>query len=296
MIDVSIIIPCKNEVNNLKSTVDSIINSKNSLSFEIIVVDDASIDLSTEFLKADLNKDIYKDIILVTTNNVGCAGAKNAGAKVAKGKYLFFCDAHIKVSNGWLDGLVNTLENTGAHLVAPCIVDMSNGLAAGYGMTWDDQLRAKWLINKPNTITEIPLACGCAFGIAKEVFEKINGFDHFYQIYGNEDFEICLKVWLYGYRVVVNPDIKIRHLFRKKHPYQVTTANVTFNTLCLAYSHFEKERLIKVIQIVKNDYFFSTAAADIRSSSDLILKQREKYFKERMYNDDFFFRKFNIHF
>lgn len=295
-IEVSIIIPCKNEVNNLKSTVDSIINSKNSLSFEIIVVDDASIDLSTEFLNSDLNKETYKDVILMKTSNVGCAGAKNAGAKSARGKYLFFCDAHIKVSNRWIDNLVNTLENTDAQLVAPCIVDMSTTSAAGYGMIWDDQLRARWLINKPNTISEIPLACGCAFGITKEAFERINGFDHFYQIYGNEDFEICLKGWLYGYRVVINPEVKVRHLFRKKHPYQVTTANVTFNTLCLAYSHFKKERLIKTINIVKNDYFFSKAANDISINAESILRQREKYFKERKYSDDFFFRKFNIPF
>lgn len=90
LIDVSIIIPCKNEVNNLKSTVDSIMESKNVLRSEIIVVDDASIDLSTEFLSSDLYKDTYKDIILLKTNNVGVAKAKNIGGKIAKGKYLFF--------------------------------------------------------------------------------------------------------------------------------------------------------------------------------------------------------------
>lgn len=295
-VDVSIIIPCKNEVDNLKSTVDSIMNSKNSLSFEIIVVDDASTDLSTEFLKFDISKDIYRDIILLTTNNVGCAGAKNVGVKAAKGKYLFFCDAHIKVPDKWLDTLVDALKNENAHIVAPSIVSMTNTSAAGYGMTWDEQFSARWLTNKPSGITEIPLACGCTFGITKEVFKKINGFDHFYQIYGNEDFEICLKAWLYGYTVVVNPDVKVQHLFRTKHPYQVTTANVTFNTLCLAYSHFRKERLIKTIEILKSDYFFSTAIEDIKSNAELILKQREKYFKERVYNDDFFFKKFNINF
>lgn len=294
LIDVSVIIPCKNEVNNLKSTVDSIMNSKNSLSFEIIVVDDASMDLSTEFLSSDLNKNIYKDIVLVKTNNVGAAEARNIGGKAAKGKYLFFCDAHVKVPDGWLDSLVNTLKDCNADLVAPCIVDMSNITSAGYGQTWDNQLKITWLTSNPGNIVEIPIACGCAFGITKEAFEKIGGFDHFFQVWGKEDEELCFKAWLYGYKTIVDPEVKVQHLFRPRHPYQVTTANVTYNMLCIAYSHFKKERIIKTINIAKNDFFFSTASADIKKNLDLILKQREQYFKERVYDDDFFFEKFNI--
>ncbi|MTK13374.1 MAG: glycosyltransferase [Clostridiaceae bacterium] len=295
-IGVSVIIPCKNEVNNLKSTVDSIMKSKNALNFEIIVVDDDSEDLSAEFLKSDLNKDIYKDVILIKTNNVGAAEARNAGVEVAKGNYLFFCDAHVKVPDGWLDELVNTLKIAKADLIAPCIVDMTNTSAAGYGQTWDNQLKITWLTNNPKNMSEIPIACGCAFGITKEAFEKINGFDHFFQVWGKEDEELCFKAWLYGYKVVINPQVIVRHLFRRKHPYQVTTANVTYNMLCMAYSHFGKKNLTKAIQIAKNDYFFSTAASDIRFNSHLILKQREKYLNERIFNDDFFFNKFNIQF
>ncbi|WML35842.1 glycosyltransferase family A protein [Clostridium sp. OS1-26] len=135
LIDASIIIPCKNEIKTLKSTVDSIMNSKNSLKFEIIVVDDASVDQSTAFLRSDLNKDIYKEVILIKTKGIGCAKARNIGAQVAKGKYLFFCDAHIKVEDRWLDDLVNTLKSSNAHLVAPCITDMANTSFKYYGGT-----------------------------------------------------------------------------------------------------------------------------------------------------------------
>lgn len=296
LIDVSVIVPCKNEVGNLKSTVDSMIKSKNSLSFEIIIVDDASTDLSTEFLKSDLNKDMYKDVTLIKANNLGAAEARNTGAKFAKGKYLFFCDAHVKVPDEWLDNLVDTLRNNNADLVAPCITDMGNLSAAGYGQTWNDQLKITWLTKNPKNVKEVPIACGCAFGITKEAFEKINGFDHFFQVWGKEDEELCFKAWLYGYKVVINPEVKVRHLFRPKHPYEVTSANVTYNMLCLAYSHFEKGRLSKAIDIAKNDYFFSKAAEDIKLNIDLIFRQRKKYFKERLYNDEFFFKKFNISF
>lgn len=300
-IDASIIIACKNEVNTLKSTVDSIISSNNIVNFEIIVVDDGSSDFSTEFLTSSSNKDIYKDVVLIKTDKQGVAGARNAGAKAAKGNYLFFCDAHVRVPVRWLDNLVNTLNYNNAHIVAPCIlnttdIDMINTLEPAYGMTCDDKLRAIWLTNRCNKITEIPFACGCTLGITREVFEKVNGFDHIFQVYGSEDFELCLKAWLYGYRVVVNPEVIVQHYFKSVHSYKITTSNIIFNILCLAYSHFNKKRIINTIDIVKNDLAFSIAAKDIRSNLEIIFEQREKYFKQRIYNDDFFFNKFNIPF
>jgi GT2 family glycosyltransferase len=295
-VDVSVIIPSKNEGKNLKFTVDSIIKSKNYLGFEVIIVDDESTDSSTEFLNHDSNKNIYKNVILIKTDGLGVAGARNAGAKIAKGNYLFFCDAHIKVPNQWLDNLVSTLKNSNVQIVAPCIVNMKNPLSAGYGMSWDDKLRPIWLPNKFRRISEIPFVCGCAFGITAEVFKKMNGFDRFFQVYGSEDFELCLRAWLYGYKVALNPKVRVEHLFKEVHQYEITASNVIFNILCLAYSHFNKERLIKIINIMKNEYSFSKAAADIKNQADGILRQRERYFKERIYDDNFFFEKFNIHF
>lgn len=295
-IDVSIIISCKNEVDTLKSTIDSIMKSNNSLSFEIIVVNDGSKDESVEFLKSDCSENTYKDIVLIETKGVGCAEARNAGAKAARGKYLFFCDAHIKVPQGWLDDLVNTLKNYNAHLVAPCIVNMQHPSAAGYGMTWNNQLNIIWQCNKPNGITETPIVCGCTFGIKKEVFEKIYGFDKLFIGYGVEDQEICLKAWLYGYKIIVNPEVKVKHLFRSIHPYTIIHTHGVYNLLCLAYYHFKLERLEKLIKLLSIYDIYSDAIANIKSNSDSIINQRNKYFNERVYSDDFFFKKFNIDF
>lgn len=296
IIDVSIIIPCKNEVSNLKWTVDSIIKSKNSLSFEIIVVDDKSEDKSSEFLESNLSKNIYKRVTLIKTNNVGAAVARNIGAKSAKGKYLFFCDAHVKVPDKWIDKLVNTLKMCNADLIAPYIADMSNPLLVGCGQTWTKELSIQWLLDKLNEGSEIPIACGCTFGITKEAFDKIEGFNNLFQVWGKEDEELCFKAWLYGYKIVISSNVIVRHLFRKKHPYTVTKSNVLYNMLCMAYSHFGEERLAKTISIAKQNPYFLSASERIKKNKELILDQREKHFKNRIYNDDFFFEKFNIQF
>jgi len=291
-IDVSIIIPCKNEGDNLKWTLNSLMRSQNLLKFEIIVVDDGSKDNCTEFLKCNN----YKDIILIKTNNMGAGQARNVGTKAAKGKYLMFCDAHIKVPHKWLDNLINTLKAFGADVVAPCITDISNHAIACYGLTWDKKLTVKWIPNKPRMGKEIPFAGAGALCITKETFEKIYGFDSLFQVLGAEDQELCLKAWLYGYKIIINPEVKIAHLFKRKRNYKVTSANIIYNSLSLAYYHFGQRRLDKTIRIFKKYANFITAEKDIKENYENIFKKRHKYFNERNYDDDFFFKKFKIPF
>jgi len=290
-VDVSIIVPCKNEVNHLKATVKSLMNSKNTLQFEIIVVDDASTDLSVEFL----SEPKYKDIKLIQTEGLGAAGARNRGAQNAKGKYLFFCDAHISAPNYWLDRLVATLKEHNAAAVAPAIGNLENNQIVGYGQTWNHTLDAIWLRERPESITEIPIACGCAFGITKAAFDAVGGFDHFFEVWGKEDEELSLKLWLFGHKVVVNPEVVVKHFFRKRHPYHVTTGNVIYNFICLAYSHLSYKNLAKAINAIKDNPSFSGAMAKIMLNEEII-KQRQKYFENRVNDDNFFFEKFKIPF
>lgn len=294
MFDVSIVIPCKNEVNNLKQTVDSIMHSKNKLTYEIIIVDDSSVDGSSDFINK--NKETYKDIKIISAPSLGAAGSRNLGAEAASGKYLFFCDAHISVPDYWLDTLIKTLEENNAHIIAPVIKDMIKKNCKGYGQTWNNNLEVTWLLNKPeNNGSEIPIACGCVFGIRKEVFDAIGGFDMHFQVWGKEDEELCFKSWLFGYKIILDISVEVKHLFRSKHPYEVTYENVIYNFLCIAYSHFSNKNLAKVLNIARNNYAFSSAAAKIMLNESL-MKQRKEYFNKRRFDENYFFQKFNIPF
>lgn len=294
MFDVSIVIPCKNEVNNLKKTVDSIIHSENNLSYEIIIVDDSCTDGSCDFINK--NKEIYKNVKLISALSLGAAGSRNLGATAALGKYLFFCDAHVSVPDYWLDTLIKTLEQNNAHIIAPVIKDMIKENSKGYGQTWNKNLEVTWLLNEPkNNGSEIPIACGCAFGIKKEVFDAIGGFDKYFQVWGKEDEELCFKSWLFGYKIILDTSVEVKHLFRSRHPYQVTYENIIYNFLCMAYSHFSNKNLAKALNIARNNYAFSSAAAKIMLNEGLI-KQRKEYFNKRKFDEDYFFEKFNISF
>lgn len=288
--EVSIIITYRNEIENLKKTIDSIVNSKNKLFFELIVVDDGSTDNYSDFI--DLSSEKYKDVKFIYSDKLGTARAKNLGADMSSGKYLFFCDPHISVPDCWLDNLITTLENSNSDAITPAIKDMLKD-ARGYGGTWNNEFKFTWL-NKPKKgDAEVLLAPGCAVGVKREAFNAIGGFNPHFQVYGVEDQELSLKLWLFGYKIVIDSSVEVAHLFTTNTSYNVTHVDIIYNYLCLAYCHFSYENLTKMLNSLNENPYLSQAAVRILLN-DALAEQRKEYFNKRKYDENYIFNKFNI--
>jgi glycosyltransferase involved in cell wall biosynthesis len=87
---ISVIIPCYNQAQYLEETLQSVINQTYSV-WECIVVNDGSTDkteeIANKWCKLDARfKYVYKE-------NGGLSSARNAGLRVAKGKYIQLLDA-----------------------------------------------------------------------------------------------------------------------------------------------------------------------------------------------------------
>jgi glycosyltransferase involved in cell wall biosynthesis len=94
ILELSIIIPAYNEAENIEKTVLDAQKAGKSYfnGYEIIVVDDASRDDTSNIVKNMSKKD--KNVFVLThEENKGKAAALNAGFKKAKGEYIFYTDA-----------------------------------------------------------------------------------------------------------------------------------------------------------------------------------------------------------
>lgn len=87
----SVIIPSYNSENTIRRALISVLNQTET-DYEIILVDDGSIDDTVEIVKKELADRSFAWTIL-TGNNQGAAGARNKGAQAAQGEFLAFLDS-----------------------------------------------------------------------------------------------------------------------------------------------------------------------------------------------------------
>jgi glycosyltransferase involved in cell wall biosynthesis len=104
----SVIIPCYNQAELLSEALDSLISQEFTL-WEAIVVNDGSPDNTNEIANRYANKD--KRIRLFIKENGGLSSARNAGIKIAKGKWLLFLDADDSLLPDLFEILSNEVNN-----------------------------------------------------------------------------------------------------------------------------------------------------------------------------------------
>lgn len=94
-IELSIIIPCKNEENYIGKLLDSIKKQRMPFGYEIIIADANSYDETLSVIKKHSYSLFNVKIIKGGLPAIG----RNSGAKIAKGKYLLFLDADCHFDN-----------------------------------------------------------------------------------------------------------------------------------------------------------------------------------------------------
>lgn len=284
---ISIIIPVKNEGVHIQNTINSLQHSKTTFPIEIIVVNDGSTDKCCNFLE---NRN--GDIKLVNTVGVGSAQARNIGAENSSGDYLIFCDAHLFFEDLLIDKIIKPLIKGTAQAINPAIADASNRVRKGYGYTWNQSLKPTW--NTDESIVFSPLLAGGCLGIKRNVFFEIGGFERGFKVWGREDEEISLKLWLMGFKCAIEPTATVLHVFRSKSPpFELTWNDVNYNLMRMAYSHFNRKRIEKCRQLIQFSDPDEIIAQVLKSN---VLEQRNKYFSLRVKDDDWFMKTFGIDF
>lgn len=113
---ISIIIPVHNAEKYLARCLDSVIKSLGKIKGEIILIEDNSTDKTPEIIKSYRKKHL-KLVRVLQSNKRGASAARNLGAKVAKGKYIWFIDADDYISEDAIAKLLAKAEKTSADLV-----------------------------------------------------------------------------------------------------------------------------------------------------------------------------------
>ncbi|WJH32304.1 glycosyltransferase [Paenibacillus sp. CC-CFT747] len=117
-IKVSVIIPVFNAQRYIRSCIESLLTQSLHES-EFIFVNDGSKDNGERIIKEYQEED--NRIILINQANQGVSAARNAGIKVARGKYLGFVDADDSVDLDFLETLYSEAENDQCDIVVSAL-------------------------------------------------------------------------------------------------------------------------------------------------------------------------------
>lgn len=223
---VSIVIPVHDKFDMTYNCIRSISEALTRVSFEVILVDDASSDetlLSPVMFQGGCHT-------VRTQKNEGFIGACNLGASRATGQYLLFLNNDTLVDDGWLDALSETLDDdAGIGIVGSRLVFADGTLQEAGGIVWRDASGWNWGRGQDRAhptysfMRDADYVSGAALMIRRRLFEQLGGFDDFYAPAYYEDTDLCFRVREAGFRVVVQPNSTIVHLEGQSNGTSTTT-------------------------------------------------------------------------
>ena len=215
MKDLSIIIVNYNVCEYLVNCINSIYKNISGISFEIIVVDNHSLDGSIEAIK---NK--FPGVCLIeNTDNVGFSKANNQAISVAKGNYIFLLNPDtLLLDNSILKMLTYFKKYKQNCLIAPKILNADYSLQ--YSAWMDKNLKVifqealRIFISKYSVIgIKNPFLVENVFGSAmlfsKELISSVGNLDE--NLFFMDDFDFCYRVRKNGGSVIYFPDCSIIH-------------------------------------------------------------------------------------
>ncbi|XP_037116018.1 probable polypeptide N-acetylgalactosaminyltransferase 8 isoform X2 [Syngnathus acus] len=221
----------------IKRAVRSILDkTPASLLREIILVDDHS---TNEDLMEKLED--YIGVIheerpgllkrVVHKEQLGLTQARLSGWKVATGDVVAILDAHIEVHVQWAEPLLARIKEDRTVILTPVFdrVNYDDLTVTHYGPAADafdwalwcmyEYFRPEWYELKDESL---PAKSPAIMGILvadRKFFGEIGSLDGGMKIYGGENVELGIRVWLCGGSVEVIPCSKIAHIERAKKPY-----------------------------------------------------------------------------
>ncbi len=120
---VSIVIPCYRQAQFLSNAIESAL-AQTYANIEVIVVDDGSPDNTNEIARK-------YPVTLVTQENKGLSGARNAGIAVSTGEYFLPLDADDTIENDYLMKTVPEMEDSGVGVVYTSMRTMDSDYVSG---------------------------------------------------------------------------------------------------------------------------------------------------------------------
>ena len=240
---VSVIIVNYNGGSKLLECVDSVFRFTSD--FELILADNASTDNSLQLIE----KRFPQVMIVRNSENLGFAGGNNVAIKRSKGRWIVLLNPDTKVTNKWLDNLLNRADlSSQIGIVAPKLLHMDGKTINSTGHVFDfrrgfarDRGSGETDEGQYEVAQEVASCCFACAAIKREVVNQIGLLDEKMIMY-YEDVDFCIRARVAGWKVLyspksivlhhgagVTPTRRLRALLRRSTPYRLRIMLKSYN-------------------------------------------------------------------
>lgn len=188
---VSVIMPCYNDGLYIEEAIASV-KAQTYLNWELIIIDDGSDDERTLEIIQNINDE---KILVLHTEHLRPAGARNYGIRHAKGKYILPVDSDDLIDRTYMEKAVRKIETDPRIGVVYCEADL-------FG-----ERTGRW--NLPKYSFEAMLLDNVVFVTSlfyKEDWEAVGGFNTHMKA-GMEDYDFWLAILALGREIFQIPEI-----------------------------------------------------------------------------------------
>ncbi|WP_209125686.1 glycosyltransferase [Alkalihalobacillus sp. BA299] len=224
--DIDVIVCVHNALNDVKECLESLI-AKETVPFNLIVIDDGSDQQTEKFLKSFANK--YSVQLIRNKHAVGYTKAANQGLKLSKANYCVLLNSDTIVTLRWLEKLIQCIEteskvgiigpvsNAASWQSVPEVIENNDWATNLLNLTVEEQSR---VVEKASlkSYPEVSFLNGFCLMIKREVINTIGYFDQdtFAKGYGEEN-DYCLRAVGAGFKLKVSDDCFIYHKKSKSY-------------------------------------------------------------------------------
>ncbi len=217
---VSLLVPTRDGVSVLRTTIDSILEKTEYENYEILVLDNDS--------ELDETQQYFEEIKAKGCRIIPCPGKfnysqiNNRGSVEAKGEILGFLNNDLEIiEGGWLGEMVShacrkDVGAVGAKLLYPdgslqhagVLIGVGHVAAHAHRLFENDPNKGPLRAHLIQNFSAVTAAC---LIVRAEVFKEVGGFDDVKLVITNNDVDLCIKIREAGYRNVYTPYSTLFH-------------------------------------------------------------------------------------
>lgn len=212
---VSFILPVRNEYNYIALTLDSVLSQNTTKNYEVIISEGGSTDGTLDIINQYVKK--YPEIKLIHNPNQIVSTGFNTALNEAFGDIIIRIDGHCEIQPNYLERCVELINKQNANIVGGSIQTISNGLI-GHAIAVAQSCifgvgNVKFRQSNYNHSGHVDTL---AFGAHKrEIFVRIGGYDE--EMIYNQDDEFNFRAIQAGEKIYMDPTIKTKYFARSNY-------------------------------------------------------------------------------